>query len=420
VCGDGAVFIGEACDDGNAVDGDGCSSACVLEAGFDCVLVEEAPPAQQVIPITYRDFRGRDLDGGHCDFQRSAAPPAQCNDATGSGNDVGIVRSTWDAVTKKPVYARDVDRSPSTTSAAFFSQWYTDVTDVNRTIGDSLTLLRQDDGTYVFEDTSFFPLNERGFVGAGLEQLRSDGGGTPQNFHFTSELRFWFTWTGDAITLTFFGDDDVFVFINGVLAVDIGGVHGPIERSVTISGANEGAFGMQAGGVYEAAVFQAERQTSGSQYKLTLAGFFPPRTSCVGVCGDGVVVGGEACDDGAANNVGAYGGCTATCERAPFCGDGAISNDEVCDDGRRNGRPGFCDALCQGESATCGNGVLDPGEECDDGTAENTGSYGGCNVDCTSAPFCGDGVTQEPEQCDLGANNGSGPCTATCLLNIGG
>ncbi|HEX5036373.1 MAG TPA: hypothetical protein VFX30_04380, partial [bacterium] len=34
--GDGAVLEGEACDDGNAADSDGCSSACAVEDGFTC------------------------------------------------------------------------------------------------------------------------------------------------------------------------------------------------------------------------------------------------------------------------------------------------------------------------------------------------------------------------------------------------
>jgi len=35
-CGDGTVDTGEVCDDGNVASGDGCSSACVVESGFDC------------------------------------------------------------------------------------------------------------------------------------------------------------------------------------------------------------------------------------------------------------------------------------------------------------------------------------------------------------------------------------------------
>lgn len=37
ICGDGIVEKGEMCDDGNTVNGDGCSSTCKLEWGFDCV-----------------------------------------------------------------------------------------------------------------------------------------------------------------------------------------------------------------------------------------------------------------------------------------------------------------------------------------------------------------------------------------------
>ncbi|MBX7196751.1 MAG: DUF4215 domain-containing protein [Sandaracinaceae bacterium] len=35
-CGDGAVELPEACDDGNSDSGDGCSSSCEIEAGFRC------------------------------------------------------------------------------------------------------------------------------------------------------------------------------------------------------------------------------------------------------------------------------------------------------------------------------------------------------------------------------------------------
>ncbi len=36
VCGNGLIEGAEACDDGNAADGDGCSSSCNVEAGYDC------------------------------------------------------------------------------------------------------------------------------------------------------------------------------------------------------------------------------------------------------------------------------------------------------------------------------------------------------------------------------------------------
>lgn len=36
LCGDGMLNAGEACDDGNTTNGDGCSSMCAAEAGWDC------------------------------------------------------------------------------------------------------------------------------------------------------------------------------------------------------------------------------------------------------------------------------------------------------------------------------------------------------------------------------------------------
>ena len=35
-CGDGVIAQFEGCDDGNTEDGDGCSSACLIEEGFNC------------------------------------------------------------------------------------------------------------------------------------------------------------------------------------------------------------------------------------------------------------------------------------------------------------------------------------------------------------------------------------------------
>ena len=295
VCGDGVRLEAEACDDGNTRSGDGCSADCAIEEGYTCTDVVEAEPARVAIPIVYRDFRGRDLADGHPDFQYTI------------GDDRGIVAERL-GPDGKPVYAHPGGTTPTTNGQAVFDVWYRDSPRYNRVLVERLTLDRTAPGTFVFDSNEFFPLDGRGFVAEGSESPRNGG----HNFHFTSELRYWFVYAGGE-TLDFRGDDDVWVFINGRLAVDIGGVHGAENGSVTLDGAAAAALGLRVGGTYEAVVFQAERHTSESSYRLTLRGFNPPRSECAwGQCGDGAVQSayGEECDDG--NRV-SGDGCDANC-----------------------------------------------------------------------------------------------------------
>ena len=37
-CGNGFVEGGEACDDGNKINGDGCSAGCTIETGWTCTF----------------------------------------------------------------------------------------------------------------------------------------------------------------------------------------------------------------------------------------------------------------------------------------------------------------------------------------------------------------------------------------------
>ncbi|MBN2801679.1 MAG: DUF4215 domain-containing protein [Deltaproteobacteria bacterium] len=148
------------------------------------------------------------------------------------------------------------------------------------------------------------------------------------NFSFTSQVKFWFMYdkTQKQI-LNFVGDDDVWVFINNELALDLGGIHEPVEGTVDVS-----TLGLEDGKVYSINVFQAERQTNGSTYRLTLSGFNVSRSQCRPDCGDGVVGLGEECDDGV--NDGGYGECGENCKLGEYCGDGIVQEPyEACDDG---------------------------------------------------------------------------------------
>jgi fibro-slime domain-containing protein len=169
------------------------------------------------------------------------------------------------------------------------------------------------------------------------------------------------------------------MFVNGHLAVDLGGVHGATTGTVTLDAAHATMFGLTDGGAYTIDLFQAERHTCGSDYTLSFSAFTHRESQCATKCGDGIVAGSEVCDDG--TNMGTYGGCAAGCGAlGPYCDDAILQN---------------------------------PPEVCDDGTNQST--YGGtskqCGPGCQWAFYCGDGIVSNGEQCDGGPN-----CRADCTL----
>ncbi|MCK6589467.1 MAG: DUF4215 domain-containing protein [Polyangiaceae bacterium] len=117
-------------------------------------------------------------------------------------------------------------------------------------------------------------------------------------------------------------------------------------------------------------------------------------------CGDRIVFGDEACDDG---NDASTDACIEGCSLAT-CGDGFVREGfEPCDDGNADNLDG-----CRNDCAlpTCGDGIVDAGEECDDG---NGVSSDACPPLCLLAR-CGDGFVQEGvEECDAGAANANVP-----------
>ena len=190
----------------------------------------------------------RDFKDDHPDFEREEGDVSSDGTEFKYGLDKGITTNNL-GLDQKPVYAGG---SFSTTNKANFDQWYRDVAGVNQKQNFDITLTKQDNGVYRYENTDFFPING--------EMMGNEG--RNKNFHFTYELHTRFTYNGGEV-FNFRGDDDVWVYINGKKVIDIGGVHNAKDANVNLDEVAD-EIGLEVGKSYTLDFFFAERHTTKS------------------------------------------------------------------------------------------------------------------------------------------------------------
>jgi fibro-slime domain-containing protein len=249
-------------------------------------------PPQLVLTGTVHDFRARNETGGHTDFewQPTGGYAHYMGEVADSLDSEGFpvfastgykVTGEWrDSLGRNIISPRaylsakpgDVAGSKSSSlggslhTSADFAKWFRDTPNVNLATNVPITLVRQPNtNRYVFDDTldsqyhslgGFFPINGR---------LYGNYASTGKNYGFTYMINTEFTFQRNAGHIfTFTGDDDVFVFVDNKLVIDLGGVHSAVSQTVEMDRLNW----LQDGQVYALKFFFAERHTTQSNFRI--------------------------------------------------------------------------------------------------------------------------------------------------------
>jgi fibro-slime domain-containing protein len=229
---------------------------------FDPEEVEPTDECDSIIPVVFRDF-----NDSHPDFEM---------DFAGDGVRLNLISPLLGAG-DKPVFASSVGcparsgeqtcrtdwnvETPVINGATTFDQWYRDVPGVNMTFPRELELreTQPGSGVFVYSSNDFFPLSPT--EGFGITPPNQG-----RNFLFTTEIHLNFVY-GAGQKFSFRGDDDLWIFINKRLALDLGSMHGQEPGTIDFD-AQAATLNIAPGRAYSMDIFHAERHTSASNFSI--------------------------------------------------------------------------------------------------------------------------------------------------------
>ncbi len=260
-------------------------------------------PDTMVLQSVIRDFKSKAEKGGHPDFESYSGSTTVnlVKDALDSDGKPVVNDLRGKTITKEytnkagkninpALYNAALGDKPGTlaaggtgnglTSAADFAKWYRDTPGTNVSKVVPLTLKRVT-GTnrFVFDSATDEPYKSRGGFFPVNGELFGNFSSTGKNFHFTTELETEFVFEkGKGQVFTFTGDDDVWVYVDGKLVIDLGGLHSKKEQTLEL----DRLSWLQDGQAYKLKVFHAERRTNESNFRiettLKLRSVEPPAT----------------------------------------------------------------------------------------------------------------------------------------------
>ena len=236
-----------------------------------------------------RDFKASEQSGGHPDFQaysgsttvglveeylgenrvpavrdlRGMTISSEFKDAQGHNINPALYNPQLGDV------AGSLSAGPSSnglTSADSFAQWYKDVPGVNVSKSIELQLHRvPGSNQYYFDSNEHEPYRSAGGFFPINGELFGDYASTGKNFHFTTEVRTTFNYErGEGQSFKFTGDDDVWVYIDHRLVIDLGGLHSRKEQYLDLDRLDW----LEDGRTYSLDIFHAERRTTQSNFRI--------------------------------------------------------------------------------------------------------------------------------------------------------